>query len=34
VTKGTRVLVAGRAQVEHWSGDDGTERVDKRIVCD
>lgn len=31
--KGTRVLVIGNAEVEHWIGDDGQERTTKRILA-
>jgi single-strand DNA-binding protein len=32
--KGTRVLVIGRGEVEHWTDNDGNERMSKRIVAD
>jgi single-strand DNA-binding protein len=32
--KGTRVLVIGKAELEHWTDDEGTERTTKRILVD
>lgn len=33
VGKGTRVVVTGDAEVEHWEGRDGTEHTTKRILA-
>lgn len=33
-TKGMRVLVIGRAELEVWYGDDGKEKRSKNILCD
>jgi len=32
--KGQRVVVVGRGELEHWSGDDGTGRTTKKIVAE
>jgi single-strand DNA-binding protein len=34
LTKGTRVIVTGRPEVDHWTAEDGTARVTKRILAD
>lgn len=32
--KGDRVIVAGRAQLETWQGQDGQDRISKKIIAD
>jgi single-strand DNA-binding protein len=34
LVKGTRVLVIGKGELEHWTDADGNERTTKRIVVD
>jgi single-strand DNA-binding protein len=34
LTKGTRVVVAGKAEIEHWTDKDGTARPTKRILAE
>lgn len=34
LSKGMRVVVVGRGEVETWTGDDGEERTSKKIVAD
>ena len=34
LAKGTRVVVTGRPELDHWNGKDGTARTTKRILAD